>query len=131
MGDAFSTPKLNGLPEGVTPAYTSSNEEVATVDAATGEVTIVGVGTTTITVTSPETGIYEGATTSYELTVKLATSKEVTFDYSLADCDDTNGTVTLTYDEGGSTNPPKWYSDKTNGNAKRFTEKQINNYCEE
>ena len=120
MGDAFSTPKLNGLPEGVTPAYTSSNEEVATVDAATGEVTIVGVGTTTITVTSPETGIYEGATTSYELTVKLATSKEVTFDYSLADCDDTNGTVTLTYDEGGSTNPPKWYSDKTNGNAKRF-----------
>lgn len=120
MGDAFSTPKLNGLPEGVTPAYTSSNEEVATVDAATGEVTIVGVGTTTITVTSPETGIYEGATTSYELTVKLATSKKVTFDYSLADCDDTNGTVTLTYDEGGSTNPPKWYSDKTNGNAKRF-----------
>ena len=120
MGDAFSTPKLNGLPEGVTPAYTSSNEEVATVDAATGEVTIVGVGTTTITVTSPETGIYEGATTSYELTVKLATSKEVTFDYSLDDCDDTNGTVTLTYDEGGSTNPPKWYSDKTNGNAKRF-----------
>lgn len=119
MGDAFA-PKLEGLPEDVTPEYTSSNEEVATVDAATGEVTIVGVGTTTITVTSPETGIYEGATTSYELTVKLATSKEVTFDYSLADCDDTNGTVTLTYDEGGSTNPPKWYSDKTNGNAKRF-----------
>lgn len=120
MGDVFSTPKLEGLPEGVTPAYTSSNTEVATVDATTGDVKIVGVGTTTITVASPETGIYEGATTSYELTVKLATSKKVTFDYSLADCDDTNGTVTLTYDEGGSTNPPKWYSDKTNGNAKRF-----------
>lgn len=81
MGDAFSTPKLNGLPEGVTPAYTSSNEEVATVDAATGEVTIVGVGTTTITVTSPETGIYEGATTSYELNVKAGIYK-VVFDFT-------------------------------------------------
>lgn len=119
MGDAFA-PKLGGLPEDVTPEYTSSNEEVATVDAATGEVKIVGVGTTTITVTSPNTDIYEEAMASYELTVKLATLKEVTFDYSLADCDGTNGTVTLTYDKGGSTNPPMWYSDKTNGNAKRF-----------
>lgn len=120
MGDAFTAPKLEGLPKDVTPAYTSSNEEVATVNTATGEVKIVGVGTTTITVTSPNTDIYKEATASYELTVKLATSKEVTFDYSLADCDDTNGTVTLTYDKGGSTNPPKWYSDKSKGNGKRF-----------
>lgn len=81
MGDVFSTPKLEGLPEGVTPAYTSSNKEVATVDAATGEVKIVGVGTTTITVTSPETGIYEGATASYELNVKAAIYK-VEFDFT-------------------------------------------------
>lgn len=81
MGDVFSTPKLEGLPEDVTPAYTSSKEEVATVDAATGEVKIVGVGTTTITVTSPETGIYEGATTSYELNVKAAIYK-VEFDFT-------------------------------------------------
>lgn len=81
MGDAFSTPKLDGLPEGVTPAYTSSKEEVATVDAATGDVKIVGVGTTTITVTSPETGIYEGAMTSYELNVKAGIYK-VEFDFT-------------------------------------------------
>lgn len=81
MGDAFTAPKLDGLPEGVTPAYTSSKEEVATVDAATGEVKIVGVGTTTITVTSPETGIYEGATASYELNVKAAIYK-VEFDFT-------------------------------------------------
>lgn len=81
MSDVFSTPKLEGLPEGVTPAYTSSNKEVATVDAATGEVKIVGVGTTTITVTSPETGIYEGATASYELNVKAAIYK-VEFDFT-------------------------------------------------
>lgn len=81
MSDVFSTPKLEGLPEGVTSAYTSSNKEVATVDAATGEVKIVGVGTTTITVTSPETGIYEGATASYELNVKAAIYK-VEFDFT-------------------------------------------------
>lgn len=81
MSDVFSTPKLEGLPEGVTPAYTSSNTNVATIDAATGEVKIVGVGTTTITVTSPETGIYEGATASYELNVKAAIYK-VEFDFT-------------------------------------------------
>ena len=81
MGDAFTAPTLEGLPEGVTSAYTSSNKEVATVDAATGEVKIVGVGTTTITVTSPETGIYEGATASYELNVKAAIYK-VEFDFT-------------------------------------------------
>lgn len=80
MGDAFA-PKLEGLPEDVTPEYTSSNEEVATVDAATGEVKIVGVGTTTITVTSPETGIYEGTTASYELNVKAGIYK-VEFDFT-------------------------------------------------
>lgn len=84
MGDVFSTPKLEGLPEGVTSAYTSSNKEVATVDAATGEVKIVGVGTTTITVTSPETGIYEGATASYELNVKAPIYK-VEFDFTTND----------------------------------------------
>ena len=81
MSDVFSTPKLEGLPEGVTPAYTSSNTEVATVDATTGEVTIVGVGTTTITVTSPNTDIYEEATASYELNVKAGIYK-VVFDFT-------------------------------------------------
>lgn len=82
VGDAFTAPKLEGLPKGVTPVYTSSNKEVATVDAATGEVKVVGVGTTTITVTSPNTGIYKEATASYELTVNRANSKVVTIDFS-------------------------------------------------
>lgn len=121
MGDAFSTPKLNGLPEGVTPAYTSSNKEVATVDAVTGEVNIVGVGTTTITVTSPNIDIYEEATASYELTVKLATSKEVTIDFStLSYVSNTtvdklinwqNKGITLTLDKSDGTKNPQWYKD--------------------
>lgn len=81
MGDAFTAPKLEGLPEGVTPEYTSSKEEVATVNAATGEVKIVGVGKTTITVTSPNTDIYKEATASYELNVKAAIYK-VEFDFT-------------------------------------------------
>lgn len=117
MGDAFA-PKLEGLPKGVTPAYTSSKEEVATVDAATGEVKIVGVGTTTITVTSPETGIYEGATASYELTVKLATTKEVTFDFSTfgyTDYQKVKGVelkgITMTFAKGKGTTDPQWIKD--------------------
>lgn len=121
MGDAFTAPRLEGLPEGVTPAYTSSKEEVATVDAATGEVKIVGVGTTTITVTSPNIDIYEEATASYELTVKLATSKEVTIDFStLSYVSNTtvdklinwqNKGITLTLDKSDGTKNPQWYKD--------------------
>lgn len=125
MGDAFA-PKLDGLPEGVTPAYTSSKEEVATVDAATGEVKIVGVGTTTITVTSPNTDIYEEATASYVLTVNRATSKEVTIDFSgykngdEVKNENVNG-ITMTFDANGGISP-KWY---TTGNAVRLYAKNI------
>lgn len=114
MGDAFSAPKLGGLPEGVTPVYTSSKEEVATVDKATGEVKIVGVGTTTITVTSPNTDIYEGATASYELTVNRATTRKVTFDFT-NQVDVSNieeGGVCLKFEKAGSQYEPYWHGDK-------------------
>lgn len=115
MGDAFKAPKLEGLPEGVTPEFTSSNKEVATVDAATGEVRIVGVGTTTITVTSPKTDNYEVATASYELTVKLATSKEVTIDFSTFGYTDRQNVtevsqdgITMTIAKGSGMTDPQW-----------------------
>lgn len=114
MGDAFSAPKLGGLPEGVTPVYTSSKEEVATVDKATGEVKIVGVGTTTITVTSPNTDIYEEATASYVLTVNRATTRKVTFDFT-NQVDVSNieeGGVCLKFEKAGSQYEPYWHSDK-------------------
>lgn len=115
MGDAFKAPKLEGLPEGVTPEFTSSNKEVATVDAATGEVRIVGVGTTTITVTSPKTDNYEVATASYVLTVKLATSKEVTIDFSTFGYTDRQNVtevsqdgITMTIAKGSGMIDPQW-----------------------
>lgn len=115
MGDAFTAPKLEGLPEDVTPEYTSSNTEVATVDAATGEVKVVGVGTTTITVTSPNTGIYKEATASYELTVNRANSKVVTIDFSTFGYTNLqnvteisqNG-ITMTIAKGSGKTDPQW-----------------------
>jgi len=62
--------------------YTSSNESVATVDA-TGAVTPVAVGTTTITAKSDETETYDAGEASYTLTVKDNTDNTVfteTFD---------------------------------------------------
>lgn len=50
--------------------YSSSNEDVATVDADTGAVTVVGVGTTTIKAHTDGTATYLPDDASYELTVK-------------------------------------------------------------
>lgn len=129
MGDAFTAPKLEGLPEDVTPEYTSSNTEVATVKAATGEVKIVGVGTTTITVTSPNTGIYKEATASYELTVNRASSKKVEFDLSTFGLENDKEVgnlkvdgITITF-KGKSTLPPKWYN--TGKAVRLYAENQL------
>jgi hypothetical protein len=56
-----------------TVAYTSSNTDVATVDAATGEVTVVNGGSTTITatVTPTSNSTYATTTASYTLTVTV------------------------------------------------------------
>lgn len=66
-------------------AYTSSDTDVATVDAATGEVTLVGNGTTTITATFTPTDAtaYTSSAASYTLryiATEYVTSKTVTFD---------------------------------------------------
>ena len=48
--------------------YESSNESVAKVNAATGEVTIIGVGTAVITATAAGSDNYDEASASYTLT---------------------------------------------------------------
>lgn len=79
-GDSDFTNTLNGVTTGVT--YTSSVPSVATVNATTGLVHIVGEGTTTITASAPETDTYKAGEASYTLTVtdptKVATYKPVT-----------------------------------------------------
>ena len=138
VGEAFEAPKLEGLPKGIAVQYTSSNDKVATVDP-TGDVTIVGVGTTTITATSEAKDIYEVATASYKLMVKPAISKEVTIDFSnlsytsdtsidaLTDWKDEG--ITMTFKNNGGTYPPKWYkSDKTMRLYKKNTFKILSDY---
>ena len=70
LGDTFTAPKLTGETEGV--VFTSSNPAAATVDQATGAVTIKGVGQTTITATAAENETHLTGTASYTLTVKAA-----------------------------------------------------------
>lgn len=54
--------------------YASDNAEVAEVDAETGDVTVKGVGTATITATGTATEHFEAATASYTLTVNKQAS---------------------------------------------------------
>ena len=68
---------------GATVTWSSSNENVATIDA-NGEVTLVAAGTTTITASyAGESGVYGGSSATYELVVSdntPFTGGDVTFD---------------------------------------------------
>jgi len=68
-GSDFAEPVLSGAMTDVT--YASSNTAVAEVDETTGEVAIVGEGTTTITATAEETDEYAEGSASYTITVSL------------------------------------------------------------
>lgn len=78
LGQDFTAPTLSGETDGV--AYSSSNTAVATVDAATGAVTLVAAGETTITATAPETETLLAGTASYTLTVSAAEVVEPEFE---------------------------------------------------
>jgi len=68
LGEGFTAPTLTN-PNNLVVAYTSSNEKVATVDAASGRVTIVGTGVTTITATFDGNDKFFQDEASYALTV--------------------------------------------------------------
>lgn len=67
-GNTFPAPELTYDGDG-TVTYASDNEEVATVNATTGAVTIIGVGTAVITASATETANYEAATATYTISV--------------------------------------------------------------
>ena len=77
-GEAFTSPKL----QGENAVYSSSDEGVATVDPQTGEVHIIGCGTTTITASLEETDIYQAETRSYKLMVNPSQVYSARFDFS-------------------------------------------------
>lgn len=69
LGSTFVNKAKISVKAAGTLSYASSNPEVADVDAASGMVTIKGVGKATITATAAETESHKGAFASYELTV--------------------------------------------------------------
>lgn len=85
LGLPFTAPTLT-KPENLAVSYSSSNTNVATVNASTGEVTALSAGTTTITAKSEETDTYLAGEASYTLTVLALTGNgSVDYPYTVAD----------------------------------------------
>jgi len=68
FGTAFDAPKAVAVSDGEI-TYSSSDESVATVDAATGAVEILAIGETKIIASIAATDVYKAATAVYELNV--------------------------------------------------------------
>ncbi len=68
MGEDFDEPVLTN-DQGLTITYSSDNEAVATVNATSGEVTLVAVGTANIIATFAGDATYKYTTVQYELTI--------------------------------------------------------------
>ena len=68
FGQEFTAPELIN-PNGLAVTYSSDNEEVATVDAATGTVTIKSYGNVRITAESEESAEFKAGKASYSLSV--------------------------------------------------------------
>jgi len=66
-GETFEAPTVSGAQTTVT--YATTDPDVATVDAATGAVTIIGAGVCTISATAEATTTYKEGFASYDLTV--------------------------------------------------------------
>ncbi len=108
LGQTFTPPTLTTTPSDLGVAYSSSNPAVATVDEATGAVTLVAAGTTTITATFAGNNSYNSATASYTLTVKpvavptTATNRyELVTDASVLEAGDS---ILIAYSDGKDIN---------------------------
>lgn len=84
LGESFAAPVLSKDTDAAA-TYVSSNEEVATVDAATGAVTLLTAGTTVITASTEATDEYMAGSASYTLNVKDPDALDVTFDFLTED----------------------------------------------
>ena len=102
FGDAAFTIELINTGDG-TVTYESSNTAVATVNATTGEITIVGSGETTITATVADTDNYTYATktATYTLGVGTATMTVSAEGYSCT-YDNNAHSITITVPEGAT-----------------------------
>ena len=90
-------------PNELSVSYASSDESVATIDAQ-GEVTVVGMGATTITASSEATDVYTAGEASYTLRVyKLLSDESITITIAEATYDGTAQTPVVTVKDGTTT----------------------------
>ena len=87
LGETFTAPVLTIEPDDLSVTYSSSNEQVATVDAQTGAVTLVAEGSTVITASFAGNDNYNPAEASYTLTIVSNTTGNGSQDspYTVAD----------------------------------------------
>lgn len=81
IGEPFESPVVSTISDGAV-TYSSSDESVATVDSATGEVTLVAQGSTVITAAVAATDTYLAGSASYTLTVTDPNAPEVLFSWT-------------------------------------------------
>ena len=103
LNEAFTAPALTKTTDAAA-TYTSSNEEVATVDAATGAVTVLAAGTTVIKATTPKTATYYAGEASYTLNVVSAYGSIADF-YTVGENNSgvINFPLTVAYQKGQNT----------------------------
>lgn len=99
-GDENFTVTVTGAAPDSIVTYASSDESVASVDAATGEVTIKKAGTSVITATAGKTDAYAAATAQYTLTVKKAAQD--TFSFLHSSVEKTYGDASFTLAAAGA-----------------------------
>ncbi len=102
--------------------YTSSNVEVATVDAATGEVTLVAAGTTTIKAATEATETYEAGEATYTLSV----TDKADIVYENDGKTEASG---FTFEAGEGENPWQFSDFGMTGNAFKITGKTADAYA--
>ena len=82
IGEPFESPVASTISDGAV-TYSSSDESVATVNSATGEVTLVAQGSTVITAAVAATDTYLAGSASYTLTVTDPNAPEVLFSWTV------------------------------------------------
>ncbi len=121
LGEAVPANALNKKTDAAV-VYTSSNVEVATVDAATGEVTLVAAGTTTIKAATEATETYEAGEATYTLTV----TDKADIVYENDGKTEASG---FTFEAGEGENPWQFSDFGMTGNAFKITGKTADAYA--
>ncbi len=121
IGDTFTAPELSGAKTTVT--YTSSNTDVATVNATSGAISLGSTaGSTVITATAEENDSYNSATATYTIVLEDASieTESETIDFSAKNYSNgveiasVSGTsFKVTFNKGTNSNAPKYYTSGT------------------